>query len=278
MVNILSDSCSDLDQNLLARFNVHSISLSVFVNNQTYHDGVDISLPELYRQVDMGGQLPKTSAPSVAEFIQFFTNFTGDIIYIGISARLSATLQSARLAVETLSKRNIILIDSKNLSTGIGLLVLKAAELRNQGLTSVEIVAQIESIIPKVRTSFMIDNLEYLYKGGRCSSMENIVGSLLKIRPVIEVKSDGSLGIKEKTRGTRLKSLVVLLENFKANLDTIDFHRVFITHSGCDEDGTYLAEELRKIAPIEDLLVTTAGCTIASHCGPNTIGILYLTK
>jgi DegV family protein with EDD domain len=276
MVTILTDSCADLNQDLISRFAIHTISLTVFINGKIYHDGIDLSLPELYHQVEVGGELPKTSAPSVAEFQTFFQAFPGDLIYIGISAKLSATYQNAFLAAENLPDRNIHVIDSRNLSTGIGLLVLKAADLRDQGLAPNEIEKVIQSLLPKVHTAFMVDTLEYLHKGGRCSAAENIVGSLLKIRPVIEVKADGSLGVKEKTRGTRKKALTYLLEDFKAHLPDIDLQRVFVTHSGCDEDAEFLARELRILAPITEILVTTAGCTISSHCGPGTIGILYL--
>ena len=278
MINLLTDSCADLNQELISRFAIHTISLTVFINDKIYQDGVDLSLLELYRQVETSGELPKTSAPSVAEFQAFFQSFPADLIYIGIGSKLSATYQNAFLAAETIPERKIHVIDSNNLSTGIGLLVLRAADLRDQGLTADEIEKEIQALLPRVHTSFMVDTLEYLYKGGRCTAVENIVGSLLKIRPVIEVKADGSLGIKEKTRGTRKKALTYLLEDFRAHLPEIDLHRVFVTHSGCDEDGEFLATELRKMAPIDDIYITTAGCTISSHCGPGTIGILYLGK
>jgi DegV family protein with EDD domain len=278
MINLLTDSCADLNQELISRFGIHTISLTVFINDTIYHDGVDLSLPELYRQVETSGELPKTSAPSVAEFQAFFQSVPGDLIYVGIGSKLSATYQNAFLAAETLPERKIHVIDSNNLSSGIALLVLRAADWRDQGLTADQITKEILSLLPRVHTAFMVDTLEYLYKGGRCTAIENIVGSLLKIRPVIEVKADGSLGIKEKTRGTRKKALTCLLEDFKAHLPNVDLRRVFVTHSGCDEDGEFLAAELRKMAPIEAIYITTAGCTISSHCGPGTIGILYLEK
>ncbi|MGD0003785.1 MAG: DegV family protein [Anaerolineaceae bacterium] len=278
MIKILTDSCADLNQDLISRFDIHTISLTVFINGKIYHDGVDISLPELYRQIDTSRELPKTSAPSVAEFQTFFQSIPGNLIYIGIGSKLSATFQNAFLASNTLPERKIHILDSRNLSTGIGLLVLRAADLRDQGMAADEIDREIQTLLPKVHTSFVVDTLEYLYKGGRCSAVENIVGSLLKIRPVIEVKPDGSLDIKEKTRGTRKKALTYLLDDFKAHLPNIDLHRVFVTHTGCTDDSNFLAEELRNMAAIEEIYITTAGCTISSHCGPGTIGILFLEK
>ena len=135
-----------------------------------------------------------------------------------------------------------------------------------------------QAAVGRVHTSFIIDTLDYLYMGGRCSAMENVVGSLLKIRPIIEVRPDGTLGVKEKTRGTRKKALGSMLADFEAHLSQVDLHRVFVTHTGCDADAAFLKEELLKIAPIEEVCITQAGATVASHCGPDTIGILYLEK
>jgi DegV family protein with EDD domain len=181
-------------------------------------------------------------------------------------------------SVNTFVKKDIRLVDSKNLSSGIGLLVLKAAELRDQGLSLDEIEKEIRNTVPKVRTAFVIDTLEYLYKGGRCSAMENVMGSLLHIRPIINVRADGTLGVKEKISGSRKKALNALLADFERNKANIDMHRVFITHSGCEEDAEMLQKSLLDMAPIEEICITVAGATIASHCGPATIGILYLLK
>ncbi len=278
MVHILTDSCSDLSQELIHKFDIAVIPLSVFIAGKTYLDGVDITIEELFDLVNQTGQLPKTSAPSVANFVDFFSQFEEEMIYISIGAKLSATYQSAMLAAESLPDRKIFIINSANLSTGIGLLVCKAAELRDQGLSADEIVHQIMESAGKVRTSFVVDTLDYLYMGGRCSALQNIVGSLLKIRPVIEVRQDGTLGVREKLRGTRKRALEALLEDFKNNLPRIDLHRVFITHSGCESDAIYLKDGLNQLAEIENICITRAGATIASHCGPNTIGILYLTR
>jgi DegV family protein with EDD domain len=276
MIHILTDSCSDLNPDLLNSFNIDVIRLPVYINDQTYTDGADIDHQTLFALVEKTGKLPKTSAPSAANFQTFF-NQPGETIYIGISSKLSATLSNAILACQNLPENQVHIIDSLNLSSGIGLLVLKAADLRNQGLSAAEIVMEIACCIPEVHSSFVIDTLDYLYKGGRCSSMQFIFGSMLKIRPVIEVRLDGTLGIREKIRGSRKKALDSMLEEFKGNIDRVDLHRVFVTHTGCDEDAAYLVSELLRLAPISQVLVTIAGATISSHCGPDTIGILYLT-
>ncbi|HWQ46938.1 MAG TPA: DegV family protein, partial [Longilinea sp.] len=278
MIDITTDSCNDLSQELLDRFKIRAIPLQVIINDKAYKDGVDISIDKLFQYVDQTKQLPKTSAPSIQEFIDFFSAETEDSIFISISSQLSATNANAKLSSQSVQNKKVHIIDSLNLSTGIGLLVCKAAELRDKGLSADEILKEVEATIPRVRTSFVIDTLEYLYMGGRCSAMQNVVGSILRIRPIIQVRPDGTLGIKEKITGARKKALDAILSDFAKHKDKADLQRVFVTHTGCADDAEYLRNSLLNIAPIQYVYITTAGATIASHCGPNTIGILYLEK
>jgi DegV family protein with EDD domain len=277
MIHILSDSCSDLSPDLRARYHIDTIPLYITLDGKSYRDG-DLTFNELFDSVKATGQLPKTAAPSVVDFEQFFLRHPGEIIFISIGSKISATYQAACLAAEQMPERSIRIIDSNNLSTGIGLLVLAAADLRDQGYRSEEIAACIEPILPKVRTSFIIDTLEYLHIGGRCSAMQNIVGSLLQIRPVIELKPNGTLGIKEKTRGSRKKALSLLLEDFKSHIHELDMQRVFLTHTGCDEDADFIKESILNAAPVKEVLITYAGATVSSHCGPDTLGLIYRTN
>jgi DegV family protein with EDD domain len=277
MTHIITDSTADLGHELAARGGIRVVPLYVNMAGQTYRDGENMTIQDLFRSVQQTGQLPKTSAPSAADFQEAFC-IPGECVYIGISSKLSATIQNALLARETCNPGQVFVIDSLNLSTGIGLLALKAADLRDMGLAAEEIFHQVSNLVPKVRTSFIIETLEFLYKGGRCSAMQNLVGSLLHIRPVIASRPDGTLGIKSKTRGARQKGLQAMLDDFQANLAAVDLQRVFITHTGCDQDADYLKQELAKMAPIENILITTAGSVVASHCGPDTIGILYLLR
>jgi DegV family protein with EDD domain len=276
MINIKTDSCADLGQALLNAHGIDSIPLHVLVKGEDHFDD-DLTLEFLFASVDETGELPKTAAPSILEFGDFFSS-PEPTVYIGLSSQLSATMANAKLALELLGRDDIYLVDSLNLSTGIGLLALKAADLRDAGLSATEIAEAVTEARSKVRTAFVIDTMDYLYKGGRCTALQAIFGSMLKIRPVINVRPDGTLGVLDKIRGTRKKALDSLLEGFKADLPDVDLTRVFVTHSGCPEDADYLAGELNKLAEIEDVLITTAGSTIGSHCGPNTIGILYLKK
>lgn len=276
MIQITTDSCVDLSDELLTAHGIRSIPLHVLFNGIDHYDD-NLQLEDLFNSVNETGVLPKTAAPSVQEFIEFFDTEDA-IIYIGLSSQLSATMQNAALAVEQLKRNDIYLIDSLNLSTGIGLLTLKAVDLMNEGKDAHQIVEEIKETRPKVRTSFVIDTMDYLYKGGRCTSLQAFVGSMLKIHPVIHVREDGSLGVLDKVRGKHHKALDRLLEGFKADLPNVDLKRVFVTHSGCPDDAVCLAERLIEMVDIEEVHITIAGGTIASHCGPNTIGILYITK
>ncbi len=276
MIHIVTDSTADLSPEMIQEYEIGVVPLAVNIQGKTYRDKIEITLADLFRMVEKTGQLPKTSAPPVAEFLPHFDR-QGEVIYIGISSQLSATQQNAALAADMLQKP-VRRIDSLNLSTGIGHLVMLAAELREDGKSAEEIENAVRAAIPKLRTSFTIDTLEYLYKGGRCSAMENVVGSLLKIRPVIEVKPDGTLGVKDRLRGSRAKVLRCMLDSLQADLEHMDMQRVFVTHSGCYEDAETLREELNRLGPFEHVDVTLAGSVIGSHCGPNTIGILYRLK
>ena len=276
MITIKTDSCADLGQQLLNARGIDSIPLHVLVKGEDYFDD-DLTLNFLFASVDETGQLPKTAAPSLLEFNEFFST-PEPIVYVGLSSQLSATMTNAKLVAEHLQRDDLFLVDSLNLSTGIGLLALKAADLRDAGLDAAEIAAEVTAAREKVRTAFVIDTMDYLYKGGRCTALQAVFGSVLQIRPVINVRPDGTLGVLDKIRGTRKKALDRLLEGFKTDLPDVDLTRVFITHTGCLEDADYLSAELKKLAEIKDVHITTAGSTIGSHCGPNTIGILYLKK
>ncbi len=276
MLNIATDSCADLSQQLIDAHMLRSIPLHVLVAGEDHHDN-ELTLEQLFSSVEQTGELPKTAAPSVQEFTAFFTT-SDPIVYVGLSSELSATMANAQLAWDQIGKKDLYLVDSLNLSAGIGLLALKAADLRDAGLSAEEIVNEIMTTRSMVRTAFVIDTMDYLYKGGRCTGLQAVVGSMLQIRPVINVREDGTLGVLDKVRGSRKKALDRLLAGFKKDLPDIDLTRVFVTHTGCEEDAAYLVEGLKSLAEIENIHTTLAGATIASHCGPNTIGILYIRK
>lgn len=276
-IHILTDSTADLGKDSAAEFGVEVIPLTVTLGENAYLDGLEIDQQKLFDLVAHTGVLPKTAAPSVGEFVRFFDR-DGESVFIGISSKLSATIQNARLAAAEKGEGRVRVIDSLNLSTGIGLLVLRAAELRAAGRSAAEIEQEILACVPKVRTSFIIDTMEYLYKGGRCSALQALAGSVLKIHPIIEVRADGTLGVKGKARGLREKGLQMMLDDFAADLERLDRRRVFVTHTACPEDAEFLKQEIIRLAAPDEVRITLAGSVISSHCGPRTIGILYLLK
>jgi DegV family protein with EDD domain len=277
MIHLLTDSTADLSPDLTARYQIGVIPLYVLLKEKSYRDGIETNIQSLFQFVKENGLLPKTSAPSVGDFTRFFEE-PGEHIYIGISSRLSATVKNAQLAADTLGTSSVHVIDSLGISSGIGLLALRAAELRDQDIPVEEIVRDIQTCVPKLRTYIVLETLDYLYKGGRCSAIQNIMGSLLSIRPVLNVRPDGTIGVRSKIRGNRKKCLQSILDEFRADLDQIDLKRVFITHTGCDEDAAFLKDEISRMANVHELIISTAGSVIASHCGPGTIGILYMLK
>jgi len=278
MVNIITDSTSDLSADIVAEFNLMVVPLLVTIGGKVFRDGLDISQQDLFAMVKKYGELPKTAAPSVGEFTKAFDR-PGDSVFIGISSKLSATIQNARLAANMLPVNKVRVIDSLNLSSGVGLLVLRAADLSAQGFSAEQIEQELLTSVGKVRTSFVIETMEYLYKGGRCTALQAVVGSVLKIHPIIEVRLDGSLGVKEKAHGTLQKGLQMILDDFEVNLPELDARRVFVTTTSSNEkDVNYIFDQVRRIAKPQDVRLTRAGSVISSHCGPGTTGILYLVK
>lgn len=277
MVTIITDSTADLGPEIVAEFGLQIIPLNVTIGGKTYKDGVDINQQKLFELVREHNELPKTSAPSVGEFTEIFDQ-PGECVFIGISSRLSATIQNAILAMGALQAGKVRVVDSLNLSTGIGLLALRAAELRDAGKSAEEIERELLTSISKVQTSFVIDTMDFLYKGGRCTALQAIAGSVLKIHPIIEVRPDGTLGVKAKAHGTRMKGLQMILDDFQSHLPELDRKRVFVTSTGVDEDINFLVSEVKRIAAPDDIRVTRAGSVISSHCGPDTSGVLFFVK
>jgi len=277
MINIITDSTSDLGPDIAAEFNLSVIPLLVTIGGVVYRDGVDIQQKELFGLVEKYGELPKTAAPSVGELIKLFDR-PGEIVFVGISSKLSATIQNALLAAESFPAGKVRIIDSRNLSSGVGLLALRAAGLRDQGASAEQAEKELQPCVANLNTSFMVDTMDYLYKGGRCTAIQAIAGSVLKIHPIIEVKRDGTLGVKEKARGTRQKGLQMMLDDFMEHINELDLERVFVTHTSSDEDAEFLKREIIRLAAPKDVRITQAGSVISSHCGPGTIGILFFVK
>ncbi|MDD4658089.1 MAG: DegV family protein, partial [Eubacteriales bacterium] len=220
-VKVFSDSTCDLPLDLIAQHQIGIVPLYVLFNDESYGDGTDITTPDLYKKVEETGKLPKTAAPSPGDFIKAFKPFIDageDIIYIGLSTKFSTTVNNARLAAQEFPQDRIEVVDSQNLSTGIGLLVMRAVDFAAEGLDIHAIAEKVRAMVPKVETEFIIDTLDYLHKGGRCSGVARFVGSMLKIRPSIKVV-DGGMVPAQKFRGSRAKALQGLLDAALAEKD-----------------------------------------------------------
>ncbi|MBQ6717467.1 MAG: DegV family protein [Clostridia bacterium] len=276
---ISSDSTCDLSAELKERYDVRIIPLGVTLGDKVYRDGIDINPDDIYAHHAKTGELPKTTAANVGECIDYFTDLTKDgdaVIHFTISSTMSSTYSNACLAAAEFE--NVYVIDSKNLSTGGGLLVVSAAEMAKSGMEAGDIVAELEKLIPYVDASFVIDSLEYLHKGGRCSALAMMGANLLKLKPCIEVK-DGSMGVGKKYRGVYGRVLSEYVDERLQNIDDIDNRRVFVTHAGCDSEiVNAVVEQVKSKGIFKEVFLTRAGCTISSHCGANTLGVLFIRK
>ncbi len=282
-ISIITDSTADLSRELTARYGLTVVPLTVIFGQDTYNDGIDIDTQRLFELVEQNGKLPKTSSPSPEVFRSVFGQVTsggGQALYIGISSKFSSSVQIAALAASTFPEGQVRVFDSANLSTGIANLVLYACDLVSQGKQMDEILAALEAARPKVRTSFKIDQLDYMHMGGRCTGVQALLSSVLKIRPVISVM-DGGMIVAGKVRGSSRKSLDWMMDRFEEDvkLGLVKADRVFLTHTGVHEDAVYMAQRVSEIMPeMKEILETPAGSVIGSHCGPGTIGILYMLK
>ncbi|MGD9886611.1 MAG: DegV family protein [Bacilli bacterium] len=280
MVKIITDCTSDLTKELYEKHDIEVVPLYVTIGGKTYQDGVDISTEELYQKVQEYGELPKSSAVSpVVMFEHFKAHYDrgDDVLFMGIGGELSATYQTAKLTAKEFPSNRIRVVDSKNLSSGIGLLLFKAVKFRDEGDDLEMIAKKVEQIVPFVRTQFAINTLEYLHKGGRCSGTARIFGTLLKIKPIIRV-IDGQLMVAKKPHGKFNVALEVMLDYLRQDKDRVDEDCLFITHSLAAEDAKYLREKVQGIVKVKQIYETFASGVISTHCGPRTIGILYIVN
>ena len=280
-VIIAADSSCDLSKEILEKYNIVTNPFTVNLGDNHYHDGVDITPDDIYEYHKKTGELPKTAAINMAESLEFFKSLKQDedtqIIFFTISSTMSGTYQYACLAAEEIG--GVFVVDSKNLSTGVGLSVIKAAELAKDGKSAEEIVDFINNeYINYVNSSFIIDSLEYLHKGGRCSSLAALGANLLKLKPCIEVVG-GAMKVGKKYRGNFENVLTEYVEARLANAENIDLERIFVTHAGCDKEIVEnVANQVKKALPFKEVLITRAGATVSVHCGRNTLGILFIQK
>ena len=280
MVKVISDSTCDLTDDLKKRFDIDIIPLHILFGGNEYEDGVNITPDEIYEWSDKNKTTPKTSAPAVDRAVDTMKKYIDagmEIVCFTISSEMSTSINVMKLAAEELEAEDkIFAIDSRNLSTGIGLLVLEAAAMAKQGMDGASTKSAIDEIIPKVRSSFVVDTLVYLHRGGRCSGLSAMLGGALKLHPKIEVK-DGTMGPGKKYRG-KMKTVVAdYVKDMEQELKKAKNERVFITHAGCDEDIIqYVKEYLEGLNHFSEICITRAGGVISSHCGYGTLGVLFI--
>ena len=280
-IRIVADSTCDLSPELVEKYDITIVPLCIIMDEKSYYDGVDVTPDDIFKWADENKTTPKTAATPfdiTQDKFQPFVDAGDDIIFFGISSKMSSTCQVARLVAEQMEYDRIFVIDSENLSTGIGLQVLRAAEMAADGHTAEEIVEAIEKSRSLVRASFVVDTLTFLARGGRCTAVTAMMATALKFHPLITVK-DGAMGAGKKYRGKMTPVLKAYVEDLTPSLLNADPRRVFLTHSGSDEETiNTVKEELLKLNYFDEILITRAGGVISSHCGPNTLGVLFYEK
>ena len=280
-IKIVVDSTVDLTKELYEQNDFEVVPLNVAFGEDTFQDGVSITRDQLYKDVEKYKSLPATSAPGPQVFEEVFNKYLAQgyqIIYMGIGSTLSTALQSANIAKMNIGSDDIYLLDTKNLSSASGLLALKAAKLAKEGKTAKEIVEILEKDVPNVVAQFSVETLNYLHKGGRCSGTAKVIGHLLHIHPHILVR-DGKLIVYKKPRGTMKVAIDGQIEELKNALPNVEMDNIMITDSGVsDEIRDYFVKEVSKLVDPKVIRCTPAGCVIASHCGPGTIGLLFIKK
>ena len=276
---ITSDSTTDLGEELIARYGVKILPLKVALGDKTYIDGVNVNPDMIYAHYNEMGELPQTAAPNLAECIDFFKAFTDEgyaVVHFTISSDMSSSYSNAAIAAQEFD--NVHVVDTHNLSTGGGLLVVTACEMAQKGMAAEEIAKTCRDMTDRVSASFIVDDLTFLHKGGRCSALAALGANLLKLKPCIEV-SGGKMDVSRKYRGKFEKVLPQYIADQLGDVSRIETDHIFVTHAGCDEEICQMcAEEVRKLVNVKEVHITRAGCTISSHCGRNTLGVLFIRK
>ena len=279
-VKIIADSTCDLSKDLLEKYDISVLPLHIVLGDKEYKDGLEISPDEIYEWSNANKEAPKTSAAAISDTIDIYSKYLkscDEIICFSISGQMSTTVNVMRMAAEELDAEDRIhIIDSENLSTGGGLLVIEAAIMAKDGKSGIEIVEAINELKPFVRASFIVDTLTFLHRGGRCSGVAALAGGALKLHPKIVVEN-GGMKPDKKYRGKMNSAILSYVKDLEPQLKNAKTDRVFITHSGCEKeiiDSIY--QYLEELGLFKEILITRAGGVISSHCGPGTLGVLFI--
>ena len=278
-IKVLSDSTCDLSAQLLQQYDITLAPLTVIKGEEQFKDGVTITPADIFAHVAAGGALCSTAAVSIGEYEELFARYSPDydgVILVTIGSGFSACYQNATIAAEDFPKVRVI--DSRNLTTGQGFVALKASQLAETATDLDELAAQLRAFTQKVEASFLVDKLDYLVKGGRCSSAAALGANLLNLKPCIEVK-DGKMTVVKKYRGSFEKSLVSYVKERLAQRDDIDYGTMFLTQTVlADSSCEAVMDAVRTYGKFEQIHSTIAGCTISCHCGPGTLGIVFVRQ
>ena len=278
-VVITADSTVDLSPELLERYSIRTIPLTILLGEESFRDGLDFTPDELYARYHKDGTLPKTAAPSLQVFLDFFGALSEqgyEVVHLDISAELSSTFSTACIAAQEIP--GVYTVDSRMLSTGVGLLAIEGAECAERGMPAAEIAAHLRSLTDKVDTSFVLDTLEFMWKGGRCSGVAALGANLLRLKPGLEMKG-GKLGVYKKYRGHINAVYKQYITERLAGKSVRPGH-VFLTESGEIEPAVIeeLEALIRSLIEVKEIHHTRAGCTVSSHCGPKCLGVLFINE
>lgn len=277
-IKVTADSTCDLSQELLERYNITTVPLYIQMGGREFKDGVDITPKDIFAHVAAGGDLCSTTAVNVADYVKLFEKYSSDydaVFHITISSDFSSCYLSACTAAEGFD--NVYVVDSRNLSSGQGHVVVEAA-IKGAGMDDPkQLYDYLVKLTDRVEASFVIDKLDYMRKGGRCSSVTLLGANLLQLKPCIEVKN-GKMAVVKKYRGSFGKCLDAYVRDRLQGRSDIVTDRIFITHPACDEYVEHIREEIKKYADFKEIDETHAGCTVTCHCGPGTLGILFIRK
>lgn len=278
-IKIISDSTCDLSAELLETYDISLVPLIVMKDDQEFEDGVTITPADIFAHVAAGGHLCTTAARSVGFYQEIFAKYAGHydgVVHINLSSEFSSSYQNACLAAEEFE--NVRVVDSRNLSTGQGLVVLKACELAKTAVSLDELKRELDAFAPRVEASFVVDKLDYLVKGGRCSTAAALGANLLNLKPCIEVR-DGRMVVGKKYRGNFTKCLLNYIHDRLDHREDLEGDLVFVTHTTIsDECRSAVLDTVHSSGAFRTVCETTAGCTISCHCGPGTLGILFVRK
>ena len=278
-IKITCDSTCDLSPELYKRYHISVIPMRVTLGDRLCRDGLDVKPKELFSYVEQTGKLPTTSAISVGEYADFFRSFVEngyEVVHINLSSELSSSHQNARIAAQSVG--NVYIVDSRSLSTGSGLLVILAAELASAGYDGAYIAKALDETKEHLDVSFVLQTLDYLHKGGRCSGMARFGSNILKLRPEI-VMENGTLHVGKLYRGSMEKSILDYVRGRLDNSKQVNYDRIFVTHSGVPREITDKVIELvKELHPFVEVIETVAGSTISCHCGPCCLGVLFFRK